>query len=433
MSKGSQTSTVLSATDRVVRRSWWKRKPVLVACLGGMFILAMGASALMLPASDSVQVDASSLDIAVVSRGPFQDYLLVRAEVVPLDVTVIAADTGGRVESVDAVDGEMVRQGQILAHLSDPALMLAVSLQQVGISTSQSQMNEQMVALKKSQEQRERDIADATYGVHKAEQELSKKQYLRDANLINDMVLKSYLDEVAYQEARLSALKNAQDREKELLASQMRQITQSAEDLRKTSARIQEGLKALLVLAPRDGRLSGFDLKPGQSVRNGDMLGEVASDSRYKVRAQVDEFYLSRLQTGLVGTAQLHGRPVSLKLSKVLTQVTDGRITVEMEFLDRIPVGLKFGEAIDIKLSLGDDMRDAMSVPAGGWLDDGGGGSIFVLSDRGSQADRRKIAIGRRNPDAVEVVSGLSPGERVVTGEPLSVRKAQHLLIRDAH
>jgi len=55
-------------------------------------------------------------------------------------------------------------------------------------------------------------------------------------------------------------------------------------------------------------------------------------------------------------------------------------------------------------------------VPAGPWLSDRNGTSIFVLSGDGSKAARRPVTIGRRNPEYAEVLGGLKPGEHVVTG-----------------
>ena len=71
------------------------------------------------------------------------------------------------------------------------------------------------------------------------------------------------------------------------------------------------------------------------------------------------------------------------------------------------------GQTLDVRLVLGAD-RPAVVAPAGGWLD-GGGSVAFVLDADGSEATRRAISTGRRNPDQVEVTAGLKPGERIVT------------------
>jgi len=72
------------------------------------------------------------------------------------------------------------------------------------------------------------------------------------------------------------------------------------------------------------------------------------------------------------------------------------------------------GQTVAAKLTLGDSKR-AVLVPTGAFFNDTGGNWIFVVDKNGKGATRRQVALGRRNSTSVEVLSGLSPGERVIT------------------
>ena len=91
------------------------------------------------------------------------------------------------------------------------------------------------------------------------------------------------------------------------------------------------------------------------------------------------------------------------------------------------PVALNRGQTLDVRLILGAD-RPAIVAPSGGWLD-AGGTMAFVL-DGDSKAVRRAIVTGRRNPDQVEVSSGLAPGDRIVTTALTSYAPFQTLLLK---
>ena len=108
-----------------------------------------------------------------------------------------------------------------------------------------------------------------------------------------------------------------------------------------------------------------------------------------------------------------------LTVSKVLPAVKDGRFQVELTF-DRAPQGLNRGQTIDIRITLGAASR-AVVAPVGGWLE-AGGNSAFVLDADGAHARRRAVRIGRRNPEQVEILSGLNPGERIVISNTSSVK-----------
>ncbi len=412
-------------TDRKIAKPWYRRRAVLAAAAVVAFIAAVAVVVVSLPAANTVTVDAQSLDTGAVIRAPFQDYIALRADVVPQDVTFITAETNGRVLSVSGQDGQMVTPGETLAAIGNPDLTLQVTSQEADISGRLSDTNSQLMALQTAKQTREQEIADAAYALHKAQEELSKRQILRQQGILNDANVKPYADEVAYQQQHLDALNASQPQETQFYASQADQIMASAGDLRRSLGEVRAGLDALNVSAPAAGRLTGFDLKPGQALKQGDPIAEVDSEGTYKLRADVDEFYLSRLSEGLQATADVHGKTVPVTVSKVFPQVKDGRVTVELQFAS-MPADLKRGETLDVRLSLG-ATQEAVMAPAGAWLNDSNGTSIFVLSRDGARADRRPVTVGRRNPEYAEILGGLEPGDHVVTGGVSNYPKAQHL------
>ena len=127
--------------------------------------------------------------------------------------------------------------------------------------------------------------------------------------------------------------------------------------------------------------------------------------------ADVDEYYLGRVRVGQAASDDARTR---LAVSKVLPAVTDGRFRVELAFAGPTPAGLNRGQTVDVRVVLGASRR-AVVAPAGGWIDSGGGTSAFVLDASGGHARRRTVRLGARNPQAVEVLSGLRPGDRLVT------------------
>lgn len=415
-----------SNMDRKVVRAWWRRRPVLIGGGTAALVLVAGIVWFSLPSPDTATVSADAMDTGQVSVGAFQDYVPLRSSVVPLDITYITAVSGGQVASVTAQDGDAVVAGQELARLDNPDLSLNVASREADISGRLSDTNNQLMTLRTSEADREQALADAQYALHKAQEDLQKRQRLREQGLFNDAYVKPYADDVAYQTARVAALTKAQGSDASFYAGQRQQIQASAADLRRSLAEVRQGLDALNIRAPIAGRLTGFELKPGQAVKAGDALGEVDSENAWKLSAEVDEYYLTRLSPGLKADADVHGQQVKVHISKVYPQVHDGHVTIEMEFDGPMPADLKRGEAVDVRLSLGKTSQ-AVLAPAGAWLGTTNGTYAYVLNASGQQADRRAITTGRRNPDYVEVLSGLKPGDRILTGPLTDYSRAQHI------
>jgi HlyD family secretion protein len=114
---------------------------------------------------------------------------------------------------------------------------------------------------------------------------------------------------------------------------------------------------------------------------------------------------------------------VPLRVSRVYPQVKDGQFTIDLAFESAAPAGLLPGEASQGRLRLGEDVS-AVVIPAGAFLEQTGGDWIFVLARDGQSAVRRRIGLGRRNAEQLEVLSGLSATERVVTSD---YRGLEHL------
>jgi HlyD family secretion protein len=192
------------------------------------------------------------------------------------------------------------------------------------------------------------------------------------------------------------------------------QIQSQLEKLSKDVEITRSKLDSLTVRAPAEGRMTAIDLKVGESRKRGERLGEITPDTGNKLSANIDEFYLGRLRKDQSATVEMDGRDWPLRVTRVHPQVKNGTFTVDLAFDSGMPDGLLPGQAVQGKLTLGGN-KPGLILPAGAFLEATGGNWVFVLSEDGRSAHRRDIAIGRRNAEQVEILSGLQVGERVLT------------------
>ena len=176
--------------------------------------------------------------------------------------------------------------------------------------------------------------------------------------------------------------------------------------------------------------LTSLDAEVGQSKTPGYNLGQLDVLDGFKVRLlDVDEHYISRIFTGLNGFFSFADKTYKLKITKVYTQVTNGRFQVDMEFVGDVPKGIRKGQTLQITLALSDETT-AILVPKGGFYQQTGGNWIFKLSDDGKTAYKVDIQLGRMNTDYYEVLSGLKPGDKVVTSSYENYGTMQELVLK---
>jgi HlyD family secretion protein len=185
----------------------------------------------------------------------------------------------------------------------------------------------------------------------------------------------------------------------------------------------------LVVRAPIDGQLTSLDAEVGQTKKPGDRLGQIDVLSGYKVRVDVEEHYISRIYTGLKGTFTFADTTYTLQIKKVYTQVTNNRFQVDMEFVGKVPKGIRRGQTLQILLALS-DATQAIILPKGGFYQQTGGNWIFKVNESGTTAYKVDIQLGRQNTEYYEVLQGLKPGDKVVTSSYENYGNIQELVLK---
>ena len=381
-----------SMDQPIVRTRSWRRLAyaALVAVL-----LGIGAAVWLEQSKGHVyRVPLNRVTLATVTTGAFEDYIAVRGTVVPLITDYLTTDQGGTVKQVLVEDGAMVKRGQKLIILSNPALQLQVAAQQITFEQTRFKYQQELL--------------DIEHQLSQLKSNLARDKILLDGNAIAPSTYQKEQEDYRYYLQLRAATSASRDVEQRVRATQ---LTGAAAGTQADIA--NAGVDALTVRAPMDGQLTALDAEVGQSKAQGAVLGQVNSADRFKLQAQVDEFYLDHISVGQESLFSLDGQGLRAKIAKVYPQVTNGTFKVDLYFEGSAPRDIHVGQAIDLKVELGGAAR-ADIVANGPFYQDTGGNWAFVLAPDGSYAQRRNIRLGRRNPDFVEVIDGLKPGERIV-------------------
>jgi len=413
------------AMDRVVVRKRIDKRILIGGAVAGALLLIL-LFWLFAPSAGSMTVSRDRLSIATVQSGVFEDFLPVRARVTPLVTVYLDAVEGGRVEKKLVEDGAQVTQGQLLAILSNAELQLSTLEKQAEVEQQLNNMRSQELALTQTRNSNLRDLNQAETDLAKARRQYDLYKPLSDRGFVSRKSLNDTKDDLDYQQQRLQILKQSIAQTEALQTSQLTQLRAAASSLNSSMGIAHDNLSQLAVRAPVTGELSGFDIQLGQSLQQGERIGQVDSAGANKLQADVDEFYLGRVAIGQTATADIDGKTYRLKVAKVYPQVRNGQFQIDLVFNGPAPASVQRGQTIQAKLTLGDSSK-ATLIPNGAFFNDTGGNWVFVVDKSGNGATRRQVQLGRRNADSIEVLGGLSPGERVVTSSYNGLVDKSHL------
>ena len=414
--------------DRPIERPMWRRRRTLMAAgaLAAVLSAAGLAAAVLGDAKSSVRVPVQNVTLGTVERGVFHDLVVLRAVAQPKDVVYLDALEGGQVQEVLAQAGDVLSVGQPLLRFRNTELELEVLDREGRLVESITQLQTYEKQLEDARVANEKAAAQIVYDITRLQRTAERRDALAAKGYISRDLYDQVHDELDHSR-KLLPLQTTSNAEQDAL--RRRQIPQIRSEL----ATLQESLKvtrgkldSLVVRAPVAGRLTDMDIKVGEIRNRGQRLGQIVADTGFKLQAQIDEYYLDRVRPGQTGDVTIEDRQVPVRVTRVDPQVKNATFQVDLAFEGAMPRGLLPGQALEGRLTLGGD-RPALILPAGPFLERTGGDWVMVADGGGSHADRRRIKIGRRSAEQVEVLSGLAPGERVVTSDYAAFEKVDRV------
>ncbi len=416
--------------DRKIEKKKWSRKRILTVAGIAALVLLVISSIYFTSGKSKLNVEVERITISEVKKGPFQEFIPVNGVVLPVSTIYLDAMEGGRVEEKYVEDGAIVKKGQPILRLSNTDLELSLVNQQTSVYNLLTQMQIARNAAQQNTTQKLNQMTDVESSLKEAKRIYDLNKYLYENKAIGLQEFKQAENNYNYQLEKKKLSEQILKQDQTSNAQQVGQAQQSFKGSQQALNVMRKKVGDLIVRAPIDGQLTSLDVEIGQSKRQGERLGQIDVLSGYKVRVDVDEHYISRVFIGLLGETTLAGNNYKLRITKVYTQVNNGRFQVDMQFTDKVPEGIRRGQTLQIRLALSDETQ-AVLLAKGGFFQQTGGNWIFKLDKDGKTAYKADVQLGRQNPDYYEVLSGLQPGDKVVTSSYENYGNMQELVLKN--
>jgi HlyD family secretion protein len=412
--------------DRKVEKKGILPKKVVYGLAIAITLIVMVLLIMQQTSSRSLNVDGNRIVISPVTSGLFEDFIPVRARVTPRKTVFLDAIEGGRVESRLIEDGANVKAGDLIVVLSNTSLQLDVSRTEAMATEQLNNMRTIELQLEQNRLQHKRNLVDINYQIKRLGRLSERQSELVSKKALSQSELDETEDELEYYRNRLEVTLESQATDARLQETQLKFLRVTGTQLEQNVAIARKNLDSLNVRAPVNGKLSGLDVEVGQSINRGGRLGQIDDPANFKLRASIDEFYLGRVDIGQAASFEKNRKTYQLTISKIYPQVNNGQFEIDMLFSGADPEGIRRGQTIQTKLTLG-DATDALLIPNGAFYQDTGGQWIFVVSNDGTSAIKRNIQLGRRNSRYIEVLDGLEEGEEVLTSPYSSFKDMDRL------
>ena len=387
------------------RRAWW------IVLLVALAVAAVGAT---------VWWRGTAADAVVVEQRTLVRTLQFSARVASQTRVDVGSTVTARVQAVLVREGDAVTQGQVLLQLESQELSAALA---------QAEAAEQQAAARLAG-LRSTGLVSAQAAVSQAE------AAARAANAAwartQQLVAQGFLSGAALDEARRtrdvaqaqSVSAQAQQRASgEKGSDQAQALAQlAAAQAARQAARAKLAQTALL--APANGRVLLREVEPGQIVQPGKALLGLALAGPVEIVASVDERFLEQLRVGQSASVLADAYAAERFAARVLAiapsvDALRGSVEVRLALLEAAPPFLREDMTLSVEVETA-RVDGARVLPLSALRANAADGSATVLVNEAGHARERRVRLGLRTLEAVDVVEGLAEGDVVLLGGALT-------------
>lgn len=396
---------------KIEKKKWNNRKSIYLG--GGILFLILAFFGFKTLNKKIYKVDASKISVKKVEEGDFQDMILIDGDVESINLVLINTLEGGVVQEIFVEDGIWVEKGTPLVQLSNPSVTLGYMNQETAIVEQINNLRSLKLSLEKDQRLLSESLIDSENSLAETTRnyKIDSVLYAKDIIARKDFVDRR--EDYKYQQTKRDFMDKNVTKSGEDNKVQIQQINHSIAMMQRNLEMIHDNIENMLVRAPVSGMLSSFDPVIGESFGRNHTVAKIDIQSGFKIKGQVDEYYLSTVRPGQLARFSFDGQLIDLEVKKVLPEVVNRRFEIELIFVKQPPKSITIGQSLQVRLELAKAQRSLM-IPRGTYFQASGGQYVFVLDGNG-EAHKRYIKLGSQNPSYYQVLEGLSEGEEFVS------------------
>jgi len=388
---------------------------ILAACAAAIAILHKGAP----PQVKFTRVRRQTLISSVPTNGKVEPYRW----------QAVRAEASGLVSQVPVQNGSRVGQGELIAELTDPEVQ--ASIESASARVSEAQANLQLLksgGRSAELSEIENSLSRARFDLDTQQRELDVVQRLVAKHAATPMEERAAADKVRATQIEIEGLekrRNMQVAKPDLEAAQARL------DQAEAALRLAKQRSALTVVrAPIAGEIYELSVRPGAYANVGDLVANVGTLDRLRVRVYVDEPLLGRVRLGQPVTIRWEALPGRIWNGSVdqmpasiqplgSRQVGEVVCAIENPGRDLIP-----GNNVDAEIRTA-VVENALVIPKETMRHDAAGDYVFLL--REDVIERRSIKTGISNVTQAQVVEGLAEGDAIALPSDIELKAGQRV------
>lgn len=378
------------------------------------FLIATVALTQLKPAIPAVE--RSTLIIDSVRRGDMVREVRGPGSLVPEQIRWISAVTSARVERIVAQPGQTVEPNTVLLEMSNPDVQIQALQAQQALNEAQSRLVDLRVQLEGSRLSQEGVVASARTANVSAAQERTAADTLLAGRLISRFEYNNKKALAEESSTRLSVEEKRLQIMTRNVGAQLAVQEHQIERLRAIAAFQDSRVQSLVVRAGEHGVLQELSLEPGQWVNGGTPIAKVVQPGRLKAVLRIGETQAKDVGLGQTVSVDTRNGIVAGHVSRMDPAAQGGTVTIDVSLDGPLPNGARPDLSVDGTVQL-ERLANVVFTGRPSIGEENSMITLFRLDPDGKSATRVGVRLGRVSANAVQIMQGLEPGDKVILSD----------------
>ncbi len=378
----------------------------------------------------SYVIELDKIQTAKVEQGEFKVEVRATGVLKPQDIRWIPTLVSGRVEQIMVKPGSFVSQGQTLIKLSNPELYRELDKARWELKAAEAEMQASLVLLESQLVDMESSVEQAHYDYQSTKLQLDAESVLiKQGNAsISKLDFKRTQLSVKHQKQRWLAQKNRN--EKMIDNMNANKIAQQARlELSESNyQRVLQQVEDLTVKSSMSGIVQETDLVLGQQLAIGASVATIASKDSLFAELQVQELQIKDIQLGQAVIIDTRSSEMQGRVTRIDPGATAGMVQVDIELESDLPGEARPELNVEGRIIVS-QVDNALFVKRPAFAPSNSQVNLFRVSEDQQFAYRESVDFGKSSVTHIQILSGLKPGDSIITTDISNFQKHQQVLI----
>lgn len=402
----------------IKREGIGKQKMIRRVVLGIVVAGALGATTYGLsklkPAAPTVE--AATLWPDTVKRGSMLRQVRGLGTLVPEEILFVPTVSEGRVDRRLMLAGTTVTKDTVILELSNQELQNSLVESEWNVKAAEADVQDLRVRLERDKLLQKAKTAQIQSEAVQAQFKAERDEKLYKDGLTAELTVKlsrATADELKHRlELEQESLRSIDD----MIRAQLESKRVGVERLRAAYGLKRKQVEDLRVRAGVDGVLQELSVQVGQRVTLGTVLAKISQPWRLKAELKIPETQVNEIRIGMKADVDTRNGIIPGVVARIDPAAVNGTVTVDVRLSGELPPSARPDLSVDGTIEI-EKLNDVLNVgrPVIGQAN--ATISLFRYTPDGKEAERVQVKLGRISVNAVEVISGLKLGDRVILSD----------------